>query len=66
MADEWREGARSFDPLDECPGCGVKGRVAFASDFKMMGKHSIRASVCCGAVYDNGKLKGPLTVHKEA
>lgn len=62
--DEWREGARSFDRDDQCPGCGVVGQCAFASDFKLMGKHSIRACSACGAVYDNGKLKGPLTVHE--
>jgi hypothetical protein len=45
------------------PGCLRKGRCAFASDFKLMGKHSIRACVACGRVFDNGKEKGPLAVH---
>ena len=62
MTDTWREGpARSGDPLDVCPGCGKSGCV-FASDFKLMGKHSIRACASCGKVFDGGKEKGPLVV----
>ena len=62
MKDEWREGARSGDPLDECPGCHAKGCM-FASDFKAMGKRSVRVCGICKRVYVNGKDEGPLVVH---
>ena len=58
----FREGARSGDPLDVCPGCGESGCI-FASDFKMMGRHSIRACAKCGKVFENGKPRGALDVH---
>lgn len=64
--DQWREGpARLFDPADECPLCLVKGEC-FASDFsiRLAGKHKIRACSACQKVTDNGKEKGPLTVHE--
>lgn len=59
--DTWREGARAFDAADECPKCGPGG-IIFASDFKAMGKKSVRACGRCQRVYVNGKDEGPLTV----
>ena len=61
MTDSWREGARSFDAGDRCPGCN--GVVMFASDFKKLGKQSIR--VCngpCKAVFHNGEKVSDLAV----
>lgn len=59
----FREGARIFDPLDLCP----KGHQCchFASDFRLMGKHSVR--VCthddCRCVYENGEKKAELLMN---
>lgn len=58
----FREGARANDPLDACPGCG-KNCCHFASDFKMMGKKSVRACIHCKAVYLNDKKTADLEVH---
>lgn len=63
MADEWREGARTGDPKDECPGCTARG-VLFASDFKKFGRQSVRVCAKCRRVYVNGKLEGELEVHE--
>ena len=61
FTDTWRQGARSGDLGDVCPNCGTPGCV-FASDFKLMGKHSVRACTHCHGVYDNGTLKDKLLV----
>ena len=49
--DYWRAGARAGDPDDICPRCG-QPRCFFASDFKKMGKRSVRACGHCQKVYD--------------
>jgi len=61
MVDTWREGARSLDPLDICPGCGAPACV-FASDFKKFGRQSVRACVACRTVFVNGKKQAQLEV----
>jgi hypothetical protein len=63
--DEWREGARSGDPEDKCPGCGRPGPIV-VFDFKKMGKH--RCVVCteCTFVYVDGKPAQPLIVTPKA
>lgn len=58
----WREGARVNDPLDVCPLCG-KEACHFASDFKVMGKKSVRVCLHCKAVSVNDKKTGDLEVH---
>jgi hypothetical protein len=63
MPDTFREGARSNDPLDTCPGCG--GRVIFASDFKKFGKHSVRVCIPCKAVYVNGEKETDLIITED-
>ena len=60
----WREGARSNDPADPCPECGAP--CMFASDFKKMGKQSVRVCGQCAAVFHNGKRVSALEIHKEA
>lgn len=61
--DEWREGARSGDPLDECPLCHATGCI-FASDFSKFGKQKVRACAVCCTVSNKGKAEGPLVVTK--
>lgn len=62
MADDaFREGARSMDPADICPHCGLN-RIVFASDFKMMGKKKVRACLDCKSVYVNGDKTSDLIV----
>ncbi len=60
----WREGARSGDPNDECPQCHAPGCI-FASDFKKMGRRSVRVCAACCTVSVNGKAEGPLVVTKK-
>ena len=61
MSEQWREGARSGDLGDCCPGCGVAGCL-FASDFKKFGKQSVRVCGSCKSVYVNGKREGDLAM----
>lgn len=61
----WREGARSRCPDDVCPACHTPACV-FASDFKAMGKKSVRACDRCGSVSVNGKLEGKLVCWPDA
>lgn len=65
MKDDYREGARSGDPLDKCPACPDGGRVLFASDFHKMGEHKIRCCANCGKCYDHDHEQGPFTVHQQ-
>ena len=60
--DTFREGARVHDPFDSCPGCGAQC-PHFASDFKAMGKKSIRVCLACKAVFLNEKRVSELEVH---
>lgn len=62
IEDAFREGARAYDPQDLCPSCGRQG-VLFASDFKFMGRHKIRACQDCKAVYENGERRSDLVLN---
>lgn len=59
MPDTWREGFRTGDPDDICPGCLNSGCL-LAGDFKKFGNQSLRACVHCGGVYLNGKRTAEL------
>ena len=61
--DEWREGARSGDPLDVCPICKATG-VIFASDFSKFGRQKVRVCAVCCTVSNKGKAEGVLVVTK--
>jgi hypothetical protein len=60
----FREGARSGDPADICPGCQAQA-CHFASDFKMMGKKSVRVCIECKSVFLNGEKTADLEVYKK-
>jgi hypothetical protein len=59
----WNGKARSGHPTDVCPECGTPGCI-FASDFKKMGPHKIRACAACGKVTDKGGPVSDLDVFK--
>ena len=63
MTDTFREGIRSGNPNDECPGCHTRG-VILAMDFKKFGRHNIRVCLACHAVFDHGELLGGIEVWK--
>jgi hypothetical protein len=60
---EWDGPARSGHPSDVCPACSAGGCI-FASDFKKLGAHRIRACASYGKVTDNGKPLSDLDVFK--
>ena len=62
MSETWREGARANDPFDRCPGCQAPG-CYFSSDFKKLGRHSLRVCRNCGGVFVDGRREGACTFH---
>ena len=59
MSQPWREGARTHDPRDVCPACGVAS-CEFAWDFRKFGKHAQRVCLKCMSVSVDGEKAGEI------
>ncbi len=59
--NEWREGARTGDPNDSCPKCGLVGILTM--DFQKFGKRKVRVCTTCKAVFSDDKKAADIVTY---